>query len=143
MLLIGLAALLAFIFVWLLRVNEVPSLPGSTIKIEEAAGKSDVIIVGKILGMMNTFPSSMAGIISFEYSVKVLNNLRGPIDAKSMRVILDDVPSNDDKPHNDMDKVGYPFIFFIQKTAKGNVVTKMVPASDENIVAVSKIVDSN
>jgi hypothetical protein len=118
------------------KAQNEPLLSGSTLKSEDIAVKVDAVFVGEITDPGLTVPTS-PGMASYNgVQVKVLQVLRGSIDAQTITVKLDIFAANREEPP----KVGTQYIFFVKKDGDRFTALKLLPATDDHITKVKALI---
>jgi len=116
------------------KAQNEPVLNGSTLKAEDIAAKADAVFVGEIIQM--GFPNPSApGLASYGTQVKVLQVLRGSVDAQ-ITVTIDTHAMNREEPP----KVGTQYIFFVKKEGDHFKALKLLTATDANIAKVKALI---
>jgi len=129
-----LAALVAFLLIGIVRADGTPTLAGSSIKTEDVALKCNAVFVGKITHVGP--PTGAApGLATFGVKVTVLQVLRGTVDAQVGIRIDDDVLNHESAP-----KVENTYVFFVEKDETRLTALKLLPATDDNIATVKKLI---
>lgn len=136
-----LIALAAFLFTGIVRAGDAPKLTGSMLKIEEAVTKSGAIFVGQFTSFGKKGAIGPGESELFGNHVKVSQDLKATFDDGATVAFNRMTDLGEQKPAT---KVLY--IFFMTKNAQTEpdpfTVLKLVPATNDNIAIVMKLISS-
>ena len=140
-----LVALAAFLFTGIVRAADNPDLIGSNIRTEDAILKSRAVFVGQLVSLGerdNSIDHFSSGPEYPGAKVKVAELLKGVFDDRTTIGIYPTVfKLNEETPQE-----GKSYIFFVKYNGSESispyVVFKLLPATDDNIATVKKLISN-